>query len=69
MCCLCGRRLTRAAATIPAGPDHPPGAVGPSCARRAGLLAPPRPALFSLPRRQARRQTAASAGDLFPGQP
>lgn len=43
MCCLCGRRLLRAAATIPAvttGPmPHPAGAVGPTCARKAGLLA------------------------------
>ena len=42
MCCMCGRRLTRAAATIPAvetGPTpHPAGAVGPTCARKAGLL-------------------------------
>ena len=43
-CCACGRRLTRAAATIPAvetGPTpHPSGAMGPSCARKAGLLPP-----------------------------
>jgi len=42
MCCMCGRRLTRAAATIPAvetGPTpHPAGAVGKTCARKAGLL-------------------------------
>lgn len=42
MCVKCGRRLLRAAATIPAvetGPTpHPAGAVGPTCARKAGLL-------------------------------
>ena len=41
-CVACGRRLSRAAATIPAvetGPTpHPAGAVGPTCARKAGLL-------------------------------
>lgn len=43
-CVNCGRRLLRAAATIPAvetGPTpHPAGSVGPSCARKAGLLPP-----------------------------
>lgn len=42
ICIRCGRRLSRAAATIPAvetGPmPHPAGAVGPTCARKAGLL-------------------------------
>lgn len=42
MCCMCGRRLRKSAATIPAvdtGPTpHPAGAVGPTCARKAGLL-------------------------------
>lgn len=54
MCVECGRRLKRAAATIPAGPDHPPGAVGPSCARRRGLLPAPL-RLFELKRRRAPR--------------
>jgi len=43
-CVRCVRRLLRAAATIPAvetGPTpHPAGAMGPSCARKAGLLPP-----------------------------
>ena len=43
-CCLCGRRLRKAAATIPAvetGPTpHPAGAMGKTCARKAGLLPP-----------------------------
>ena len=43
-CVRCGRRLLRAAATIPAvetGPTpHPAGAVGPTCAVKAGLLPP-----------------------------
>jgi hypothetical protein len=43
-CIRCGRRLTRAAATIPAvetGPTpHPAGAMGKTCARKAGLLPP-----------------------------
>lgn len=41
-CVICGRRLRKAAATIPAsdaGPTpHPAGAVGPTCARNAGLV-------------------------------
>lgn len=55
-CVTCGRRLTRAAATIPAvetGPTpHPAGSVGPTCARKAGLLAP---SLFSRTRVAGRR--------------
>lgn len=43
-CVNCGRRLLRAAAYLPAvetGPmPHPAGAVGRTCARRAGLLPP-----------------------------
>lgn len=43
-CVTCGRRLFRAAAMLPAvetGPmPHPAGAVGKTCARRAGLLPP-----------------------------
>ncbi len=42
-CVRCGRVLRKAAATIPAvetGPTpHPAGSVGPTCARKAGLLA------------------------------
>jgi hypothetical protein len=56
-CCKCGRRLKRAAATIPAvetGPTpHPAGAMGPSCARKAGLLPP---SLFSRKRVASRRR-------------
>lgn len=53
MCCLCGRRLTKAAAVIPAGRDHPAGNVGPGCARKAGMLPPKRLALFRAKRRAA----------------
>ena len=56
MCCMCGRRLRKAAATIPAvdtGPTpHPAGSVGPTCARKAGLLVP---SLFSRTRVAGRR--------------
>lgn len=49
-CVLCGRRINSAAAVIEAelgGPaPHPPGPVGPKCARDAGLVRP-RPALFA----------------------
>lgn len=59
-CVTCGRRLIRAAATIPAvetGPTpHPAGALGKTCAVKAGLLPP---SLFSrkrvVSRRRARR--------------
>ena len=41
-CVMCGRRLLKAAATVPAQPSgltpYPAGAVGPVCARRAGLI-------------------------------
>lgn len=44
ICVRCGRRLLRAAAHMPAvetGPmPHPAGAVGRTCARKAGLLPP-----------------------------
>ena len=47
-CVICGRSLRTAAATMPAvetGPmPHPAGAVGPTCARNAGLL---KPSLFT----------------------
>jgi len=51
-CYLCGRRLTRAAATVEtaAGTGH----AGPTCARKAGLLAPTVARVFS-GRRRARR--------------
>ena len=53
-CMYCGRRLTRAAATVDtaAGTGH----AGPTCARKAGLLAPQvtRPRLFTARRRRAR---------------
>lgn len=56
MCCLCGRRLRKAAATIPAvdtGPTpHPAGALGRVCARNAGLLPV---SLFSRRRAATRR--------------
>ena len=43
-CVRCGSLLVRAAATIPAvetGPTpHPAGAMGKTCARKAGLLPP-----------------------------
>lgn len=54
ICCICGRRIKRAAAVIEAelgGPaPHPPGPVGPKCARDAGLVRP-RPALFARKKR------------------
>ena len=56
ICCKCGRRLIRAAATIPAvetGPTpHPAGALGRTCARKAGLLPV---SLFSRRRAATRR--------------
>ena len=59
-CISCGRRLTRAAATIPAvetGPTpHPAGAMGPSCARKAGLLPP---SLFTRKRVMRKPRTRA----------
>lgn len=57
ICVTCGRRLKRAAATIPAvetGPTpHPAGAMGKTCARKAGLLPP---SLFSRKRVVSRRR-------------
>lgn len=59
ICCLCGRRLRKAAATIPAvdtGPTpHPAGALGRVCARKAGLLPV---SLFTRRRAGTRRQRA-----------
>lgn len=59
ICCKCGRRLIRAAATIPSvetGPTpHPAGAVGRTCARKAGLLPV---SLFTRRRAGTRRQRA-----------
>lgn len=56
ICIRCGRRLLRAAATIPAvetGPTpHPAGALGRTCARKAGLLPV---SLFSRRRAATRR--------------
>lgn len=44
-CVICGRPMLQAAATMPAGHDKAEpfkaGPVGPTCARRAGLLAAP----------------------------
>jgi hypothetical protein len=57
ICILCGRRLTRAAATVPARGDIPEGNVGPTCARKAGLIAPARLQLFT---RKRRARVAAS---------
>ena len=54
MCILCGRRLMRASATVPARGDIPEGSVGPTCARKAGLIAPARLQLFARkPRKRA----------------
>ena len=59
-CVICARSIARAAATMPAGHDKAEpfkaGPVGPTCARRAGLLAPTvaRPRLFTARRRRAR---------------
>jgi hypothetical protein len=52
MCILCGRRLIRASAIVPARGDIPEGAVGPTCARKAGLIAPARLQLFARKPRQ-----------------
>ena len=58
MCILCGRRLLRAAATVPARGDIPEGSVGPTCARKAGLIAPGRLQLFTRkPRRRLQPAT------------
>lgn len=58
ICFKCGRRLTRAAAIVPAKPGvHPEGAVGPTCARKAGLLPPLRSSLFA---RKARSRVKAA---------
>ena len=44
-CVICQRQIARAAATMPAGHDKAEpfkaGPVGPTCARRAGLMAAP----------------------------
>jgi hypothetical protein len=58
MCFLCGRRLGRAAATVPATASHPAGSVGPTCARKAGLLPPARLSLLPRIRRAKARATA-----------
>lgn len=59
-CVICGRRLNKPAATLPArtsGPDpHPAGPVGPTCARNQGLITATlftrrKPALTVKPRR------------------
>ena len=64
-CCKCGRRLTRAAATIPAvetGPTpHPAGAMGKTCARKAGLLPV---SLFTRRRAGTRRRTRRDSGQM-----
>jgi hypothetical protein len=60
-CVMCNRHLAKAAATMPAGHDQSEpfrsGPVGPTCARRAGLLG--KPSLFSRKRvkRTARPRT------------
>lgn len=46
ICIQCGRRLLRAAATVAARGSTPEGAVGPSCARKMGLIKT-RPGLFT----------------------
>ena len=61
MCILCGRRLLRAAATVPARGDIPEGSVGPTCARKAGLIAPARLQLFA---RKPRRRTMPATRQL-----
>lgn len=74
-CVRCGRLLRKAAATIPAvdtGPTpHPAGALGRTCARKAGLLPV---SLFSRKRAAAHRRRAPHdtgqleiAGGLFRG--
>lgn len=60
-CVICGRPMLQAAATMPAGHDKAEpfkaGPVGPTCARRAGLLAAPslfdrRPKMFTVRRKK-----------------
>lgn len=57
-CVICARPIVRAAATMPAGHDKAEpfkaGPVGPTCARKAGLLAPTVARLFTVRRRRAR---------------
>ncbi len=54
-CYLCGRRLSRAAATVETAGNV--GHAGPTCARRAGLL-PPRAARVFAGRRRVRVDAA-----------
>ncbi len=49
-CCLCGRRLLRAAATVTTADGQ--GHAGPTCARKAGLL----PQIRSVRKTGARRR-------------
>ena len=72
-CVLCGRRIREASATLPAveggSTPHPAGPVGPVCAVKNGLMAPPssmRVTLFERPRkpRKPRAQPSmAHSGD------
>lgn len=59
-CVICARSIARAAATMPAGHDKAEpfkaGPVGPTCARRAGLIAGP--TLFDRKRRTGMRRRA-----------
>lgn len=58
-CIDCGRTLKRAAFTLPAREGvHNGGSLGPTCARKRGLIEPRRRPLFTVARRA--RKPAAS---------
>jgi hypothetical protein len=60
-CYLCGRRLTRAAATVKVGSDV--GHAGPTCARAAGLL-PARVQRLRTVNRRARKAVESGQMEL-----
>lgn len=63
-CVICARSIARAAATMPAGHDKAEpfkaGPVGPTCARRAGLLGAP--SLFDRRAKAVRRRARRDDG-------
>ncbi len=62
-CAICGRRIRKASAVLPAvtsGPTpHPAGPVGPVCARDNGLIQPAaRVSIFEVRRKPSRKARA-----------